>query len=70
MACRTPEHRPTWRVIARKGNASAFNGYHWTPSAYSDIRCMTPGCPSRWRSKAAYVDTIPDYDEAVDQWTT
>lgn len=45
-------------VVQRKGNASAFNGYRWTPSAYSFIRCVS--CGQGWRTKAAYVDALPD----------
>ncbi len=26
------DHQPRWRVYQRYGNASAFSGYHWTPS--------------------------------------
>jgi len=55
------EHRDHWVVVMREGNASAFNGYHWTPSDYSLVRCTVPGCqrPS-WRTKAAYVRDLPD----------
>jgi hypothetical protein len=54
------EHRKHWAVLQRKGNCSAFNGYHWTPSDYSAVRCAAPGCGRAWRTKAAYVDTLPD----------
>lgn len=38
-----------------------INGYHWTPSDYSLVRCNAPGCPRPpWRTKAAYVSTLPD----------
>ncbi len=57
-ACLIPEHRPTWYVTVRKANYSAFNGYHRTPSPYSEVRC--PTCPTVWRTKAKYVDTLPD----------
>lgn len=63
-ACRTPDHRPAWRVIQRKGNASAFNGYHWQGSAWSAVRCPLshgPGEGGRvWRTTAKYVDSLPD----------
>jgi hypothetical protein len=52
------EHRGQWRVIQRHGNASAFNGYHWTPSDYSSVRCTH--CWRVWRTKAAYVEELPD----------
>jgi len=55
------EHRAHWQVIAYKGNRSAFNGYRWTRSDYSAIRCAPPGgCGRIWRTKAAYVDSLPD----------
>jgi hypothetical protein len=56
-ACRR-QHREAWRVLDRRANHSAFNGYHWTPSDYSGVRCGT--CGRYWRTKAAYVDTLPD----------
>jgi hypothetical protein len=51
-------HRPSWVVTMRQYNASAFNGYRPTWSAYSEVRC--PVCRGRWRTKAAYVATLPD----------
>lgn len=57
-ACRDESHRPSWRVEIRQANYSAFNGYHRTPSAYSQVRCTK--CGRAWRTKAAYVDTTPD----------
>lgn len=52
------EHRESWYVLQRRGNRSAFNGYHWTDSAYSGVRCGT--CGRYWRTKAAYVASLPD----------
>jgi len=52
------EHRAAWTVVNRKCNFSAFNGYHWTYSDYSLVECGT--CGRCWRTKAAYVDTLPD----------
>lgn len=52
------EHRASWVVLQRKGNRSAFNGYHWTPSDYSACRCT--GCGRVWRTRAAYVARLPD----------
>lgn len=46
------------RVLDRKCNYSAFNGYHRTRSDYSAIRCVETG--AIWRTKAAYVDELPD----------
>jgi hypothetical protein len=51
------EHRTHWRVTVREANYSAFNGGHRTPSAYSAIRCSK--CGRVWRTKAAYVKTLP-----------
>lgn len=45
-------------VVHRKCNYSAFNGYRYTPSDYSLVRCA--GCGATWRTKAAYVDDAPD----------
>jgi hypothetical protein len=51
-------HRDTWAVVQRQCNFSAFNGYHYTPSAWSLVLCGT--CGRRWRTKAAYVGSLPD----------
>lgn len=58
MACQEPDHKPHWHVTQRHCNFSAFNGYHYTPSDYSRVRC--PLCGKTWRSKGAYVDELPD----------
>lgn len=55
-ACRATNH--THVVIARHGNSSAFNGYHWTPSDYSHVLCLDTKL--HWRTKAQYVETLPD----------
>lgn len=49
-------------VTQRNCNYSAFNGYHYTPSDYSQVVCLRPGCNGSWRSKADYVDGLPDMD--------
>lgn len=54
------KHAGRWRVVTRKANYSAFNGYRYTPSDYSSVRCLE--CPKRWRTRAAYVDQLPDLD--------
>ncbi|SDL33406.1 hypothetical protein [Streptomyces indicus] len=56
--CRDRAHRPSWRVVVRRANYSAFNGGRRTPSLYSLLRCGT--CGGTWRTKAAYVDETPD----------
>jgi hypothetical protein len=53
-------HRDFWWVSVREGNSSAFNGYHFTRSAYSECRCARPGCGRRWRTNAGYVRDLPD----------
>ena len=61
-ACRCEQSPKTmmslemWEVTMYKYNASAFNGYHYTPSDYSEVRCK--GCKARWRTKAKYVDKL------------
>lgn len=66
--------REWWFVVARKVNYSAFNGYHATPSDYSEVRCGHPApeghrtrgvqyAGARWRTKAAYVDDLPDEEQ-------
>lgn len=57
-ACENRSHRKSWWVHIRRANFSAFNGYRRTPSAYSEVRCGT--CGARWRTKAVYVDTLPN----------
>ena len=46
------------RVVTRHGNYSAFNGYHFTYSPYSEVRCWECGHP--WRTKAQAVNLLPD----------
>jgi len=55
--CRGKNRRDSWRVTQRRGNHSAFNGYRWTPSAYSEVRCLR--CLRSWRTRAQYVDLLP-----------
>lgn len=71
--CQCPESKKpladrAWRVTARRCNYSAFNGYHWTPSDYSEVRCSA--CRVSWRTKAAYVDKLPDahWDSVRGDW--
>lgn len=58
--CKGKDRRKNWAVIARHGNSSAFNGYHWTHSDYSHVICLTPGCCGSFRTKSAYVESLPD----------
>lgn len=44
-------------VTVRNGNYSAFNGYHFTPSDYSEVMCLK--CGWRWRTKAQWVHSTP-----------
>ena len=55
---RKPVEKRNWTVYQRHCNHSAFNGYHWTPSDYSLIRCER--CGRLWRTKARYVVRLPD----------
>lgn len=64
-SCRNRDHRPSWVVVHRRCNFSAFNGYHYTPSDYSLVLCMEPQCGLRWRTKAEYVDALPDAQAGV-----
>ena len=57
-------HADHWVVLQREGNASAFNGYHWTRSDYSACRCEFPGCGRVWRTKANYVRDLPDAQDS------
>jgi hypothetical protein len=57
--CRCPKPRNIpgiWRVVQLRCNHSLFNGGRYTPSAYSEVRCII--CGARWRTKAAYVDSL------------
>ncbi len=47
-------------VTARHCNYSAFNGYQFTPSRWSEVMCEK--CGHFWRTKARYVDSLKDAD--------
>ena len=47
-----------WVVSQRMCNHSAFNGYHYTPSDYSTVRCKS--CGAVGRTKADYVALLRD----------
>jgi hypothetical protein len=51
-----PAHRHV--VTVWRANYSAFSGYRWTSSAYSEVWCIDTH--QVWRTKAAYVDDLPD----------
>jgi hypothetical protein len=53
-------HGGAWRVMVRRANYSAFNGYHRTPSLYSQLTCTE--CGAVWRTKAAYVSHTPNLE--------
>lgn len=65
-ACTCPGGRiqkeHSWRVTARKHNRSKFNGGRYTRSAYSAVHCLK--CDRTWRTKARYVDALPDMSDA------
>lgn len=53
--------REAWIVTVYRGNYSAFNGYRFTRSDYSEIVCQSAagGCGARWRTQAKYVEKLP-----------
>ena len=50
------EHREHWEILQYRCNHSRFNGGHYTPSDYSQLRCSL--CGRVWRTKAAYVEQM------------
>ena len=42
------------------------NGYHRTPSRYSEVCCTF--CGLRWRTDAEYVNRLPDITESEKQY--
>lgn len=56
-ACRNSLHKASWTVRVYKANHSAFGGGKRQPSDWSDLYCAV--CQTSWRSKSAYVDTLP-----------
>lgn len=63
FACKDQSHKSSWAVVVRHGNYSAFNGYHFTRSAYSLVRCAS--CGAHWRTRGAYVAGLPDAPEGT-----
>lgn len=55
--------KKNWAVTDRNANHSAFNGYHRTYSAYSGVICTK--CFANWRSKANYINYLPDMGALV-----
>lgn len=55
-----PRDRENYVVMVRKGNYSYFEspkgGFH--PSDYSLVKCLK--CAGMWRSKAKYIDDLPN----------
>jgi hypothetical protein len=51
-------HRAHWDVVQRNSRCSAFDGYQHRWSTYSAVRCTM--CGGIWRTKAAYVPTLPN----------
>lgn len=63
FGCKCPERRKPigerrWVVSQRHCNHSAFNGYHYTPSDWSEVWCLE--CRAVGRTKAAYVSSLRD----------
>jgi hypothetical protein len=63
MGTRCRHDRRFLMVTQRLCNHSAFNGYHYTRSAYSTVRCTI--CGSHYRTKAAFVNKLQN---APDGW--
>lgn len=51
--CKCKPESGNLRVMHLYHNHSAFNGYKWTPSAYSTVECTLHH--RAWRTKARYV---------------
>lgn len=50
-------HRDRVVVVHLKCNYSAFNGYRYTPSEYSQVLCLD--CRHTWRTKSDKVYELP-----------
>lgn len=53
-----PVGKRRWRVIQRESNHSRFSGSRFTPSAYSEVVCLS--CNAVGRTKAKYVAELAD----------
>jgi hypothetical protein len=63
FGCRCAERRKrigdrAWVVVTRNGSNSAFNGYRWAHSDYSEVYCRK--CRALGRTKASYVKYLPN----------
>lgn len=60
--CKGKNRRKKWVVVHRNCNYSYFEspkgGKHY--SVYSLVTCKTVGCSGFFRTKAKYVDGLPD----------
>lgn len=45
--------RENVRIVHHRHNHSAFSGYHWTASDYSQVVCLK--CGTYWRTKAEWL---------------
>lgn len=59
---RKPLKERRWVVVQRQCNHSAFSGYYWTPSEYSEVLCLN--CDAIGRTKADYVFDLRDATDA------
>lgn len=60
----TDEYRRRhWRVWQRRCNYSAFNGYRYTPSAWSLVCCLI--CRALWRTTTNMSDTAKRVRDAL-----
>jgi hypothetical protein len=58
---RKPPEQRQWVVLTRRGNNSAFNGYRFESSAYSEVYCQN--CGAMGRTKGAFVDQLRDAEK-------
>jgi hypothetical protein len=55
---RKARRKTAWEVTQRNCNHSTFNGNRRAASSYSAVHCLL--CHASWRTKAQYVDELPD----------
>ncbi len=59
-ACGDEGHRSYWVVVQRNYSEFVLNGYRRQASDYSRVQCTLGSCNADWRTKAAYVEDLPD----------
>jgi hypothetical protein len=63
---RKPVEKRKWGVSRRNCRCSAFDGYQVMASDYSTVHCLV--CRAAGRTKAAFVDQLPDVDLKRGDW--